>query len=299
MKRLIVAAAFVLGTVPMARPATAPMADWPQWQGPDRTGMSKETGLLKEWPANGPSVIWSSQSLGNGYGSVAVAGERIFLQGMIGGNSTVFALNRADGKGVWSKALGRAESNDQGPGPARHADGRRRSPLRAHRERRPRVPQDRRHRGVAAQHPEGLRRAAAPLADQRVTAGRRPAPDRQPRRSGRRHGEARQDDGQDRVAEQGSERCRRLLVADRRRRGRRAHLHDADVRRRRRRARVGRQADVALREGREPHREHHDADLLRQQGLLHLRLRHGRRAARADRAERRGEGEGRSTSRAR
>ena len=117
MKRLIVAAAFVLGTVPMARPATAPMADWPQWQGPDRTGLSKETGLLKQWPAPGPSVIWSSQSLGNGYGSVAVAGDRIYLQGMVSGNSTVFALNRADGKGVWSKALGRAESNDQGPGP--------------------------------------------------------------------------------------------------------------------------------------------------------------------------------------
>jgi outer membrane protein assembly factor BamB len=79
--------------------------------------MSKETGLMKEWPSKGPSVIWTSQGLGNGYGSMAVAGERIFLQGMAGGQSTVFALNRADGKGVWSKALGRAESNDQGPGP--------------------------------------------------------------------------------------------------------------------------------------------------------------------------------------
>ena len=117
MKRLIVAAVFVLGTMPMARPATAPMADWPQWQGPDRTGISKETGLLKAWPANGPSVIWSSQNLGNGYGSVAVAGERIYLQGMSTGNSMVHALNRADGKAVWSKALGSAETNDKGPGP--------------------------------------------------------------------------------------------------------------------------------------------------------------------------------------
>lgn len=117
MKRLVVAAVFVLGTMPMARPATAPMADWPQWQGPDRTGISKETGLLMAWPANGPSVIWSSQNLGNGYGSVAVAGERVYLQGMSNGNSMVFALNRADGKGVWSKALGPAESNDKGPGP--------------------------------------------------------------------------------------------------------------------------------------------------------------------------------------
>jgi outer membrane protein assembly factor BamB len=92
-------------------------ADWPQWQGPDRTGISKETGLLKAWPANGPAVVWSAQGLGKGYGSMAVAGERVFVQGMSGANSVVFALNRADGKPVWSKALGRAESNDQGPGP--------------------------------------------------------------------------------------------------------------------------------------------------------------------------------------
>src|SRR5829696_835142 len=76
--------------------------DWPQWQGPDRTGMSKETGLLKVWPSSGPSTIWTTQNLGNGYGSIAVAGERIYVQGMTGGNSTVFALNRADGKGLWS-----------------------------------------------------------------------------------------------------------------------------------------------------------------------------------------------------
>jgi outer membrane protein assembly factor BamB len=119
MKRLMIVAIFALGAgvVTGARPAPPAAADWPQWQGPDRTGLSKETGLMKEWPASGPTVVWSSQNLGQGYGSMAVAGDRIYLQGMIGGNSTVFALNRADGKGVWSKALGRAESNDQGPGP--------------------------------------------------------------------------------------------------------------------------------------------------------------------------------------
>lgn len=114
---LLAALALCQGAMPVARLAAEPLADWPQWQGPDRTGVSKETGLLAQWPANGPSVIWTSQNLGNGYGSMAVVGERIFLQGMTGGQSTVFALNRADGKGVWSKALGRAEDNDKGPGP--------------------------------------------------------------------------------------------------------------------------------------------------------------------------------------
>ena len=92
-------------------------ADWPQWQGPDRTGVSKETGLLKQWPASGPAVVWTANGLGNGYGSMAVAGDRVFLQGGRGRSSTVIALNREDGKDVWSMALGGTENNDLGPGP--------------------------------------------------------------------------------------------------------------------------------------------------------------------------------------
>jgi outer membrane protein assembly factor BamB len=111
---LTVAAALVLSV------AAISAADWPQWQGPDRTGISKETGLLQQWPANGPSVVWSAGALGKGYGSMAVAGERVFVQGMQrdrGGLSVVTALNRADGKQVWSKVLGPAGDDDRGPGP--------------------------------------------------------------------------------------------------------------------------------------------------------------------------------------
>lgn len=91
--------------------------DWPQWQGPDRTGLSKETGLMKQWPPSGPPLVWSTATLGAGYGSIAIKGERIFVQGSDGRQSIVYSLNRADGKGVWSKALGPALTNDQGPGP--------------------------------------------------------------------------------------------------------------------------------------------------------------------------------------
>jgi len=117
MKKILSVAAAVFVSVVALNAA----ADWPQWQGPDRTGMSKETGLLKAWPSTGPSVVWTTGNLGSGYGSVAVAGERIYLQGMQKDGrasfSTVMALNRADGKPVWSKSLGAAETNDQGPGP--------------------------------------------------------------------------------------------------------------------------------------------------------------------------------------
>jgi outer membrane protein assembly factor BamB len=106
------AAALMLGVA-----ALQAASDWPQWQGPDRTGNSKETGLLKQWPANGPSVVWTASGLGSGYGSLAVAGDRVFVQGTRSGNSIVVAYNRADGKEVWSKALGRSTNDDRGPGP--------------------------------------------------------------------------------------------------------------------------------------------------------------------------------------
>src|SRR5262245_61725371 len=91
--------------------------DWPQWQGPDRNGVSKEVGLLKQWPTSGPPLLWSASNLGAGYGSIAVKGDRIFVQGSNGRQSVVFSLTRADGKNAWSKALGPAGSNDRGSGP--------------------------------------------------------------------------------------------------------------------------------------------------------------------------------------
>jgi outer membrane protein assembly factor BamB len=112
MKKLLSLAGAVICSV-----AAMSAADWPQWQGPDRTGISKETGLLKQWPSNGPAVVWSAGGLGSGYGSMAVAGERVFVQGTRNGNSIVAALNRADGKEVWSKALGRAGEDSRGSGP--------------------------------------------------------------------------------------------------------------------------------------------------------------------------------------
>src|SRR5215470_5820658 len=91
--------------------------DWPQWRGPDRNGLSKETGLLKQWPAPGPPRVWSISNLGAGYGTVAIKGDRIFVQTLVGRQSAVVSLNRADGKLIWSRALGAGGNNDRGPGP--------------------------------------------------------------------------------------------------------------------------------------------------------------------------------------
>ncbi len=105
------------GAVLLSVSAIHAASDWPQWQGPDRTRLSKETGLLKEWPAGGPPVVWTANGLGASYGSMAVAGTRVFVQSTRGSNSVVIALNRADGKEVWSKALGASGTNDRGSGP--------------------------------------------------------------------------------------------------------------------------------------------------------------------------------------
>jgi len=113
MKRVLACAAAALVGVSVVQAAS----DWPQWQGADRTRLSKETGLLKTWPASGPRVTWTATGLGAGYGSMAVVADRVFVQGTRGGSSVVIALNRTDGKEVWSKALGRSGMDDKGPGP--------------------------------------------------------------------------------------------------------------------------------------------------------------------------------------
>ena len=104
-------------TIGVAGQSPAPPTDWPQWRGPDRNGLSKESGLLQQWPASGPPLVWSISSLGAGYGSLAIKDDRIFVQGSNGRQSIIYVLSRADGKGVWSKALGPAGNNDRGPGP--------------------------------------------------------------------------------------------------------------------------------------------------------------------------------------
>jgi outer membrane protein assembly factor BamB len=91
--------------------------DWPQWRGPERNGVSTETGLLTQWPAGGPASVWSTTGLGKGYGAVAIKGDRIYVQAAQGSQSVVFALNLADGKVVWTRPLGKSLDQDRGGGP--------------------------------------------------------------------------------------------------------------------------------------------------------------------------------------
>ena len=71
---------------------------------------------MTQWPASWPPFVWSTSNLGAGYGSIAVKGARIFVQGMKGRESTVSSLNRTDGEIVWSTGLGSASRSNYGPG---------------------------------------------------------------------------------------------------------------------------------------------------------------------------------------
>src|SRR5262245_35903266 len=51
--------------------------EWPQWRGPRRDGASRETGLVTDWPQDGPKVLWR-KPCGEGYSSFAVSGGKLY-----------------------------------------------------------------------------------------------------------------------------------------------------------------------------------------------------------------------------
>lgn len=85
--------------------------DWPQWRGPDRTGRSKETGLLREWPKDGPKLLWKQKGIGGGFSTPAIVGERIYLMSDRKGEEFVLALAVKDGSEVWASAVGKVGPN--------------------------------------------------------------------------------------------------------------------------------------------------------------------------------------------
>ena len=286
--------AFVLGAAALAAAAPqAPPGDWPQWQGPDRTGLSKEVGLLQQWPSSGPPLVWSVSNLGTGYGSVAIKGDRIFVQSSNGKQSIVASLNRADGKGVWSKALGPAGSNDRGSGPRATptTDGDRIYVLTESGDLWCLKAAD----GAAVWQRNILKDfngrniqwllSESPLVDGNmviVTPGGRNAGivalDKMSGATIWTAKELSDEAGYASVIAADVQGVRTLMTI----------TGNAAVGVRA----VGWQADVAVHPRRQRHRQHHDADLSRQQGVLHVGVRHRRRAARVDRGGRRGEGEG-------
>jgi len=82
--------------------------DWPQWLGPDRNAMSKERGLLQQWPKDGPPLAWKIKGIGSGYGGPSIAAERIYGMSNRGADEFVWSLSEMEGKELWATRLGPA-----------------------------------------------------------------------------------------------------------------------------------------------------------------------------------------------
>ncbi|HEV3022402.1 MAG TPA: PQQ-binding-like beta-propeller repeat protein, partial [Pirellulales bacterium] len=93
--------------------AAAAEPGWPGWLGPNRDGKSLDTGLLKQWPKDGPKLLWKIDGLGSGYSSPAVTGGKIYISGDKDGTLTIFALDM-DGKQLWTKEFGRSRGGPDG-----------------------------------------------------------------------------------------------------------------------------------------------------------------------------------------
>jgi outer membrane protein assembly factor BamB len=91
--------------------------DWPQWRGPRRDGVSRETGLLPEWPPSGPPLAWKASGAGDGFSSLAVAGGAVFTMGAHGDVESVLAFDAASGRLRWKTPHGTRFRNGEGDGP--------------------------------------------------------------------------------------------------------------------------------------------------------------------------------------
>jgi hypothetical protein len=83
----------------------SPEPGWPQWRGPYRDGISDETGLLQQWPASGPHLLWKIENLGHGWSSPVITRGKIFITGDIGDDLTVFAFD-TDANLLWKTTNG-------------------------------------------------------------------------------------------------------------------------------------------------------------------------------------------------
>ncbi len=112
MTALVLATLLFAGHPSQDSPVAAP-GHWPQLRGPARDGVSTEKNLLREWPAEGPTLLWKATGIGEGIGCVSVAGGLVFVQGNLEGTHVVTALD-GRGRAVWAAPVGPASGEHPG-----------------------------------------------------------------------------------------------------------------------------------------------------------------------------------------
>lgn len=115
---------YALLTAAVCGPLAA-AADWPAFRGPNRDGLSAETGLLQQWPKDGPKQLWTAKNLGLGFGTPSFADGKIFGIGSRDGKDGVWALKESDGSELWFTPFAdvvkvRNQANGPGSTPTYH-----------------------------------------------------------------------------------------------------------------------------------------------------------------------------------
>jgi outer membrane protein assembly factor BamB len=105
---MLVLAAFVALAGAAKTQLKALAGDWPGWMGANRTGVSQETGLLKQWPKAGPKLLWKVQDIGEGYSTPSIAAGKIYLMSNRGlDDEFAVALSVKDGSKIWERRIGK------------------------------------------------------------------------------------------------------------------------------------------------------------------------------------------------
>lgn len=110
---LVLALMLVLG---WCVPSPAAAGDWPGFRGPNRDGISTETGILKSWPASGPRECWRRE-IGDGFAGIAAVGGKLFTLYGVGDDEYLAAFDAGTGKEIWKTLVGPKFHDDYGDGP--------------------------------------------------------------------------------------------------------------------------------------------------------------------------------------
>ena len=107
---------YLIGGVLSAEADDNSTAEWAQWRGPNRDGISPETGFLKNWPKEGPKVLWHIP-FGDGYSGISIAQGKVYTMFAEGDDEFVVCLDASNGEEVWRFRSGAKFTEQRGDGP--------------------------------------------------------------------------------------------------------------------------------------------------------------------------------------
>lgn len=86
-----------------AQSADRTAEDWPQWLGPNGTGISRETGLADQWPGSGPKQVWAKR-VGVGHSSPVAVNGRVYLFHLVGNQDHLTSFDAETGRVIWDQS---------------------------------------------------------------------------------------------------------------------------------------------------------------------------------------------------